>query len=321
MSTDQRKGWAILKTTLIIFWVALIISGCKQGSQPAKPADTLTGGTINISVDESFKPVIDEQIKVFESSFPQAKIIAHYKPEADCLKDIFKDSATRMVIVTRGLSGKEEKFFKDSINFTPRWDELATDAICVIVNSQSKDTIFTLERLQKQLSGSMENGQQIIFDGLSATSTVRFAIDSILKGKRFDTSVVRAVTSSQAVLSYVAANENAIGLVGISWIGNPEDTVQTKMLKKVKMAYVECSHCTDSPYVKPNQLNIMTRRYPLVRGLFYILKENYAGLGSGFLNFLQYERGQLIFRRAYLGPSKMGFAIRNVMINQKLKKE
>jgi len=321
MSKDQLKGGIVFTSALFIFCIALLLAACNRNSNIIKPADTLVNGSINISVDESFKLVIDEQIKVFEASFPQAKIIAHYKPEAECLKDIFKDSATRMVIVTRGLSGKEEKFFKDSINFTPRWDELAKDAICVIVNSKSEDTIFTLERLQKQLSGSIGNGQQIIFDGLSATSTVRFAIDSILKGKRFDTSVVRAVTSSQAVLNYVAANENAIGFVGISWIGNPEDTVQTKMLKKVKMAYVECDHCIDSPYVKPNQLNIMTRRYPLVRGLFYILKENYAGLGSGFLNFLQYERGQLIFRRAYLGPSKMGFAIRNVMINQKLKKE
>ena len=93
------------------------------------------------------------------------------------------------------------------------------------------------------------------------------------------------------------------------------------MLKKVKMVQVKCDYCADSPYVKPNQLTILTRRYPVVRGLFYILKENYAGLGSGFLNFLQYERGQLIFKRAYLGSSKMGFAIRSVKINEKLEKE
>jgi phosphate transport system substrate-binding protein len=203
----------------------------------------------------------------------------------------------------------------------PRWDELATDAIAIVVNNKSADTIFTFERLQNQLSGLMGKKQQIIFDGLNATSTVRFAIDSVLRGKKFDTSVVMAVSGSKAVLDYVAANENAIGLVGISWIGNPEDTAQVEMLKKVKMVYVKCDQCTDSPYVKPNQLNIMTRRYPLVRGLYFILKENYSGLGSGFLNFLQYERGQLIFRRAYLGSSKMGFAIRNVKINEKLEKD
>src|SRR5579863_9487553 len=65
--------------------------------------ETPTDGTINISVDESFKPVIDSQIKVFESSFPNAKIIVHYKSEADCFRDLAKDS-TRMIIVTRGLN-------------------------------------------------------------------------------------------------------------------------------------------------------------------------------------------------------------------------
>ena len=307
-------------TFSIIFSLCLGLMSCGSKTT-ADVNDTVTRGTINISVDESFKPVIDEQIKMFEASFPGTKIIAHYKPEAACLKDLFRDSVTRMVIVTRGLTTKEELYFNDSLNYTPSWDQLATDAIAIVVNQRSNDTLFSMARLREQLSGRGNKQQQVIFDGLSATSTVRFAIDSILKGKTFDTSVVRAVKNSQEVLDYVAANENAIGLVGISWIGNPEDTAQVDMLRKLKMAYVKCESCADSSYVKPSQYSIMTKTYPLVRGLYYILKENHAGLGSGFLNFMQYERGQLIFRRAYLGPSKMGFAIRSVKINEKLKKD
>ena len=62
------------------------------------------------------------------------------------------------------------------------------------------------------------------------------------------------------------------------------------------------------------QASILTRRYPLVRGLYYILKENYSGLGRGFVNFLEQERGQLIFKRAYLG-SRMDFEKRKVKMN------
>ncbi len=308
----------------IVNWVGLLflVVGMVQcnSKKQVQVTDTLTSGTLHISIDESYKPIMDEQIKVFEGSNPDAKIIAHYKSESACLNDIFNDSLTKMVIVTRGLSRKEENYFKESLHYLPRWDELATDAIAIVVNKKSTDTIFTLQRLQKQLTGLMGKNQQIIFDGLNATSTVRFAIDSILKGAKFDTGVVRAVKNSQSVLDFVAANENAVGLVGISWIGNPEDTAQVKMLQKLKMAYVKCDYCSDTPYVKPTQYGIMTKRYPLIRGLYYILRENYSGLGSGFLNFLQYERGQLIFRRAYLGPSKIGFGIRNVKINEKLAK-
>jgi phosphate transport system substrate-binding protein len=60
----------------------------------------------------------------------------------------------------------------------------------------------------------------------------------------------------------------------------------------------------------------MLKRYPLVRGLYYILKENYGGLGSGFANFMQYEKGQLIFWRAYLGPTRMQFNVRSATMNK-----
>jgi hypothetical protein len=36
----------------------------------------------------------------------------------------------------------------------------------------------------------------------------------------------------------------------------------------------------------------------------YILKENYDGLGSGFVNFLIYEKGQLNFQKAFLWPTQ-----------------
>jgi len=317
MKMGNKKYKIVNWLGLLVLFLGMVQCNSKKQVQVT---DTLTSGTLHISIDESYKPVMDEQIKAFEGSNPDAKIIAHYKSESACLNDILNDSITKMVIVTRGLTRKEEIYFKESLHYQPRWDELATDAIAIVVNKKSTDTIFTLQRLQQQLAGLMGKKQEIIFDGLNATSTVRFAIDSILKGAKFDTGVVRAVKNSQSVLDYVAANENAVGLVGISWIGNPEDTAQVKMLQKLKMAYVKCDYCSDTPYVKPTQYGIMTKRYPLIRGLYFVLRENYSGLGSGFLNFLQYERGQLIFRRAYLGPSKIGFGIRNVKINEKLAK-
>ncbi len=85
-------------------------------------------------------------------------------------------------------------------------------------------------------------------------------------------------------------------------------------MKKVKIASVECN-CPEQAYVKPYQANIMMHRYPLVRGLYYILKENYEGLGTGFANFLEYERGQLIFIHSYLAPAKMSFTIRSATLN------
>ncbi|MBL0144698.1 MAG: substrate-binding domain-containing protein [Chitinophagaceae bacterium] len=299
----------------LLFVIANIFS-CNNNPSP-KVLDSPTNGTISITVDESFRPVIEEQIKVYEASYPGTKINALYKTEADCFRDLYSDTSTRMIIVTRGLSKKEAKFFQDTIAYSPPSEPIAWDAITIVVNKNSNDTLFTLDKLKQKLTGKDGKAQPVIFDGLNATSTVRFITDSILKGQTFDTSVVKAVKTSKEVLNYVSENPNAIGLVGISWIGNPEEKEQVEMLKKVKIAYVKCNVCDSTPYVKPTQASILTKRYALVRGLYYILKENYSGLGSGFAEFLKYERGQLVFRRAYLGP-RMDFEVRTVRIKEKL---
>jgi phosphate transport system substrate-binding protein len=297
--------------------VVLLIFSCNNKNEQPVLLDSPTSGTIHITVDESFKPVIEEQIHVYESSYPGTKIIATYKSEADCFRDLYSDSSTRMIIVTRGLSKKEAKFFQDTIAYSPPSEPIAWDAVTIVVNKNNTDTLFTLQQLQTILTGKGPKNQSVIFDGLNATSTVRFITDSILKGQAFDTTIVKATKSSKEVLNYVAENPNTIGLVGISWIGNPEVKDQVEMLKKIKIAYVKCNVCDSTPYVKPTQASILSKRYPLVRGLYYILKENYSGLGSGFAGFLKYERGQLVFRRAYLGP-RMDFEIRSVHIKEKL---
>jgi phosphate transport system substrate-binding protein len=311
MSSYINRG-KIYCAIVVLAIAVIFFSGC-DGQNERTDLDTENSGTIHISVDESFKPVIDSQIQVFEALNPKAKIIADYKPEAQCFRDLLKDS-TRMIIVTRGLTDQEEKFYKDSFSFFPSYTKVANDAIAVIVNNNAKDSVFTMAKIRGILDGSTADKQIAVFDGLSSTSTVRYASDSILRGKSFDPKKVLGEKSSEDVINYVAQNDNVIGFVGVSWIGNKEDSTQLSFLTKVKIAAIECT-CPEKTFVKPYQANIMTKRYPLVRGLYYILKENYNGLGSGFANFLEYEKGQLIFRRAYLGPAKMNFNVREATLN------
>ena len=309
------------KISVFLIVISTFLVSCHSDSITKSNADTPISGTILISVDESFRPVIEQEIKMYEASYPDAHIIASYKSEADCFKDFFRDSSNRLIIVGRGLNRKEEKYMIDSLGYNPGCNPVASDAVTVIVNANSNDTLFSLNSLQQLLSGkSYVNHKTVVFDGLNATSTVRFIKDSILKGAAYDTSVVKAVKNSADVISYVGAHENAIGLVGISWIGNPEDSAQVKLLKTVKIGYVKCDICENEPYVKPMQESMITRRYPLVRNVYYINKENYEGLGTGFTSFLKFERGQLIFKRSYLGPV-MDFEVRNVQINRTLPKK
>src|ERR1700744_3093022 len=142
--------------------IGLLLSG--SASKPKTAQETPTSGTIHISVDESYKPVIDSQIKVFNSSFPNAHIIADYRPEAQCLRDLTTDS-TRMILVTRGLTPEEGNFYNDSFHLRPTFGVLAFDAIAVIVNPANKDSIFNVNDLAKMLSGA-DTKYQPVMDGV-----------------------------------------------------------------------------------------------------------------------------------------------------------
>lgn len=305
----RKQGTISLYIWMLVLQV-LLLCACKN--KPSKAYDTPRNGTIHISVDESFKPVITQQIKVYQSSFPDANIVASYKSEADCFRDLQQDS-TRMIIVARGLTKQESSFYEGKLSFRPGFDILAFDAVCVIVNVQARDSVFTIAQLKTLLTDSTTN-TQVVVDGNNATSTVRYLMDSVLRGAPFSKKVM-AAKGSKAVLDYVAANKNAVGFVGSSWVGNAEDPEQLAYMDKIKPALIECKSCEKGTFAKPSQATLSAGQYPLVRPLYYILKENSTGLGTGFMNFMSLERGQLIFRRAYLVPAKMYFGVRKVLNN------
>lgn len=294
-----------LRIFIFIVCINIFFINCRHKNQAY---DTPENGKIYISVDESFKPVISEQIKLYEATYPKAHIIANYKSEADCFKDLQSDS-TRMIIVSRGLTDEESNFYKQKLSFKPRWDVLAYDAIDVIVNINSKDSIFTLEQLRNYLTGK-DTSKTIVLDGRNETSTVRQLKDSLLNGKNFGRNVF-AAGNSKGVVDYISNNTNAIGFVGSSWVGDLDDPEQLAYEKKMKFALIECTKCEKGVFAKPSQATITTGEYPLYRPLYYILKENASGLGTGFVNYLVLERGQLVFRRSYLVPAQMNFSVRS----------
>ena len=302
-----------MKISLKLFTVAallLIISSCTNPSKQAV-TDTPSEGTIHISVEQSFKPFIDEQLKVFASSYPKANIIVHYKSEIECMKDLVEDS-TRMVLVTRGLDKKEQEGFKTQLSFNPTFGILAYNAVAVIVHQQAKDTVFTMKDLQDRLTG--KNQGTVVMDGTNLTGIVRFLKDSLAKNNTLGKNVM-AAAGSQAVIEYVAAHPEAIGFVGMNWIGDTYDQKQAEYRKKVKTGLVECTLCIEKGYFShPSPSTISQGQYSLSLPIYFILKENSPGLGSGFLNFMSLERGQLIFRRSFLVPAKMSFKERKGLL-------
>ena len=300
----QRDRW--------VYLLFFILSACGTNKTPPNP-DTREKGEINISADESFKPVIEAQAQVYEADYPDVKLNVHYKPEADCLNDLLVDSV-RMIIVTRYIDQNEKNFIGDSLKIYPDQMMMAYDAIAVITHPDEEISRFTMREIREILQGKFRKNLIPVFDGLKATSTVRFIVDSVLRGDSLTKKAV-AARSSEEVVDYVSKNPSTIGFIGVSWIANKDDAQQQSFLTKVRLAELECKGLPGQ-YVQPIQVNIYNGLYPLRRELVFILKENHRGLGYGFSNFMTTERGQLIFRRAYLVPGYLPFLVRPTKLRE-----
>lgn len=308
----------LIKNGHLFLYVACLlisISACKTNKEKENELpDTPYRGTIRISADESFKPVVDELVQVYESNHPKTHVIPYYKPEAECFKDFGVDSI-RMVIATRRYNADEKALMVDSLGVSPESMIVARDAVAVIVNPKATDSLFTMTDIRNILTGRFKKNLIPVFDGVKATSTVRFIIDSVLKGDSLTPNAV-AARSSEGVIEYVSREKDVIGFIGVSWIGNPEDAEQLSFLKKIRVASIQSAY-ENGGYVKAYQQNIYTKSYPLVRDLVYTLKENYQGLGYGFTGFMSGEIGQLIFRRAYLVPQVLkNFGLRPITLKK-----
>ena len=293
----------VLGLTMIVF-----IASCQDVK---KPTDTLATGTIDISVDETYKPVIEEQLKVFDSSYPDAHINIHYKPEAECFKDLF-DKKARLILVTRQLT-KDEKDYCEQKQIVPTDLTLAEDAVAAIVNNASPDSMLGVSEIKGILTGEYKKKYTVVFDN-EGSSTVRYITDSLLKGQKLAKNVFGA-KSNQEVIDYVEKNPDAIGFLGLMHVSSPEDSSGSgSFIKNVKV--VSIYNDSAKRYYEPYQAVIALKLYPFTRKLYYIKSENYPGLGTGFANFLTRERGQLIFAHAHLFPLRMNIVIRDAEVNQ-----
>lgn len=288
---------------------AIIFGSCGEDKSVPKVTDTLSSGVLNISVDETYKPIIEEEIKVFLSTYPEAKINASYKPEAEAVKD-YLEGKVKMVIVSRELTETEKEYCSTRKIF-PASLVLAKDAIAIVLNKDAKDSAFSMTQLKGIIAGEAEKKYTVVFDN-AGSSTLKFITDSLMRGKPLGKNLF-AAKGNEEVIQYVMKNPEAMGFVGLSYVSDTIDSTAERFSTKIKIAGM--LNDSSQQYYQPYQAAIALKLYPLVRKMIYIKNETYAGLATGFSNFLAYDKGQLILGKARLVPMRMSIVIREAAIN------
>lgn len=284
---------------------ALFFYSCDSGI-PDK--DTQTAGHIKVSVDETYKPVLEQGIAVFQSIYPNAHIDVEYKPEAECFEDYLNDT-TRVIFVSRLMTEQEEAYAKQE-KIVSRSLPLARDALAFVVSKNAKRSDFSKKQIKDILVGGDEAGDyQLVFDNKNS-STVRNIRDSVIPGQKLSKNIF-AANGSNEVIDYVAKNPKAIGVVGVPWVADLQDTTTQKFMDKVSVVGILGD--SSDKFVRPYQAYIGLKSYPFTRNLYFISKETWPGLGTGLVNYLSRD-GQLIFKRSKLFPLQVNVLIKEMVI-------
>lgn len=270
--------------------------------------ETTTRGKIKISADEAFRLIIDSQIHTFINSYIHSDIIPLYVSEGEAMDLLLQDSV-RLAIVSRALNTQEEAYFEER-KIIPRITKIATDGVAFIVNTQNIDSNFTVAQIESIFKGEMNAWEQLnaankagkislVFDH-NRSGTARF-IRETFKIEAFP-EFCYAVNNNAEVINYVEANPYAIGVVGVNWISDTDDSVSIDFLKKIKVVGI-AANSENPEYLKPFQGYLANGEYPFTRDVFIISRESFAGLGTGFASFVAGDKGQRIILKSGLVPA------------------
>ena len=278
------------------------------------------------TADESFFPILDEQLEVFMATTALDSIHPLYTDQEEAITKLMKNE-TWLAFAARSLSPKEIQNLKDR-KFMPRVIPIAYDGLAIIVNNANPDSCISIKDFKRILSGEVSRWSDIypksrlgeidvVFDN-PKSSTVTWCVDSLLGGKPINSKNIGAVKKSAEVIDWVEKHENAIGIIGSNWLNDKHDTTNVTFNKNITVMRVSrLDSATVRNSWQPYQYYLYNGNYPLVRIIYALLNEPRSGVPSSFAHFCRLPKGQTIILRAGLLPIQANMNVREVYVNTK----
>ena len=279
------------RIVLIIVFVLFSFFSCNKSSKEVN--ETITTGQLNVWVDETLLPIMEEQKAVFESQYKYAKVNLISKSETEISKAIVEGKADYFVLA-RKLNANETSYFK-SKTILGKVTPIAKDGVALIANNNDDIKQISLIELESYFKGDT-SVKKLVFDNANS-STLGFLMEKF-KSNSLPKNNVSAFTTNTEVIKFVSENENAIGFVGVNWLTNVDLETENR-LKNIKVIPLVNDK---KELVKPSQSSLALNDYPLTRTIFVLNYQGKSGLGMGFASFVAGNIGQRIILKSGLLP-------------------
>lgn len=291
-------------------------------------------GSATIFCDDGFKNILDEEIEVFEFSYPESSIIPFYVSEQEAIDTLMNDD-TQAIIVTRELTKEQKDYLKSKYKRIMRSHCIAVDAVALITNKDNNVDELSMKEIGEIMTGKITRWSElagndttkikIVFDNVGS-STVSYMRDTFLpQGKKIsDNPNAFAQKNNASVFDVVKKDKNALGIISVSWLGsnlgraksvpveqrfedykNQTDTVATELTTEVNV--VKVSNPTekndfDPVAYKPYQVYINSGEYPLFRKVYMITTSTKHSVLNSFYAFVTGFAGQKIISTTGILP-------------------
>lgn len=319
-------------SALLLFAAAAGVVGCT----PVKRGE-YASGSATIFCDDGFKNILDEEIEVFEYTYPESSIIPFYVSEGDAIDTLMADG-TQAIITTRELTKGQIEYMKAKYKRVVRQNCIAVDAVALITNKKNPVGALSLDEVKNILNGKITKWNQLagndttaiklVFDN-AESSTVSYLKDKFLpEGKQIsETTNSFAQKNNAEVFDIVKSDPDALGVISVSWLGddlsvakkipmdkrmedyqNQNDTITSTLTSEVNIIKISNPN-EDNDFsavaYKPYQAYIYSGEYPLVRKVYMISTASNSTVLHSFYVFVTGFVGQKIISKTGILPYHM----------------
>lgn len=278
-----------------------------------------------IACDASFENIMEQEINVYEYIYPKEDVIASYMDENSAIDSLMNIGGYKSAVITRPLTEQESAYLKSHRRMVFQ-KQIAVDAIALIVNPENPVEILSKKEIAEILTGEVTRWDQVepcklgdinvIFDH-QGSSVVKYMRDSVMNGRDFAPNVY-AQGSNTDVFATVAANKNAIGIIGVSWITSDlqgreksveelakaveaTDTTNLSFNDEVKVLKIRGNN--EVTAYRPYQAYIFDGSYPLYRSVWMVCTQPGGTTSHRFYSFVTGFQGQKLIQMTGILPA------------------
>jgi phosphate transport system substrate-binding protein len=278
----------LLAVPLIFF-----VIGCGKQAEPNEPT-----GFIQVKGSDTLVNAAQKVAEEFMKEYPHIFVAITGGGSGVGIASLINKTCN-VATASREMKPKEIEL-ANKRGVDPCESKVAYDGVALIVNNSNPVGKLTIEDLHRIFTGKATNWKE--FGGkdlaivtlsreVSSGTHIYFKEEVVRLGKKdgpeeFSRETL-LLTSSQAIVEEVAANEGAIGYLGMGYVSD-----RTKPLLVAK----------GGEFYPPDVNNVIKKTYPLSRPLYFYTNGEPQGTTKLFIDFTLSPKGQQQFRETGFVP-------------------